>query len=208
MGADMNMEDFAPGFIGTKWAPHLLDGWYSDPPEKVRWAGDLVVVDELVRWTSPERENEGDGAFVHRVPDGTYPVYVNDGVPGGIHDDGDPGRYRVDTLFIPLAGPERLRTTRWSDGYPGVGQMLEDYACLRSEGASRGEHSAIIRAKQALLSEEARTRADNWTNEVVDPETGANILSFPVCRDGQVSGFEALGEDEETLAILFLTDHD
>ncbi|TDC58077.1 hypothetical protein E1281_02530 [Actinomadura sp. KC345] len=205
MGADMEMAEFAPGFIASKWAPHLLGGWYSPPPEKVSWAGDLVVVDTVVRWTSPERENEGAGAFVHRVPDGTYPVYVNAGVPEG---EGEPGRYRVDTLFIPLAGPERLRTTRWSSGYDDVGQLLGDYACLRSQGASRGEQSAILRAKQTLLSEESRTRTDNWTNEVVDPETGANILSFPVAPYGEVHGFEALSEDNEILALLFLTNHD
>ncbi|UCM90425.1 hypothetical protein [Streptomyces marincola] len=208
MGADSAMKDFAPGFIATKWAPGSLGGWYSDPPQAVRWAGDLVVVGEVVRWTSPERENEGNGAFVHRVPDGTYPVYVNDGVPSGWEDE-DPERYRVDTLFIPLAGPERLRTTRWSHGYDDVGQYLDGYACLRSEGARRGdEDGAIRRAKRALLSEDARTGASHGINEVVDPETGANMLSFPVCRYGEVHGFEALGEGDETLALLFLANHD
>lgn len=38
-----------------------------------------MVVDEVMYWASPERENEGKGAFFRRVPDGTYPVYVNDG---------------------------------------------------------------------------------------------------------------------------------
>jgi hypothetical protein len=140
------------------------------------------------------------------VPDGTYPVYA----AGTLFNnyDSEPERYCVNLLFIPLAEPERLTAPIWDWGYDDAAQELEGYACLMSERASRvtqedPQNEAIVRARNALLSDQARTRRDNWTNEVVDPESGANMLAFPV-YNGQVCGFEAKNQDDELLAILLV----
>ncbi|OEV06045.1 hypothetical protein [Streptomyces oceani] len=200
------MDSFVTEFVRKAWDDLGLEGYTGPPPDRLDRVDDLVVVGGRVSWVTPE--NDADGGFCHRPPDGTYPVYAAG------HLDGEPERYCVDTLFIPLASPDRLTTARWDDGYDQSSQYLKNYACLWSEQADRAslphwgdeQHEAILRAKEKLLAEESRTSRDNWTNEVVDPETGANILSFPTYDYGVfIDGLEALGEDGELLAILLFT---
>jgi hypothetical protein len=198
------MDAFLLSFSATLWDKvKWLEG---GPPKRLDRVGDLVVVDGSVVWKTPELDEEG-GGFRHVVPDGTYPVYAESVLVSGYDDE--PERYCVETLLILLAEPERLANVNWNDGYGSDAQEFKDYACLVSERAYRAtllnpQHEAIARARKALLSDEARTRRDNWTDEVVDPETGANMLAFPV-DEGTVSGFEARSEDDEILAILLVT---
>jgi len=204
----MDMDAFVSGFIKTvadvemiKW---LESAFLSCLPERLDRVGDLVVVDNKICWFTPEIGHEG--GFSHVVPDGTYPVYA----AGTLSEDADePDRYCVNLLFIPLVAPERMTSPIWNWGYDGVSQELRDYACLMSERASRvtredPQNEAIVRARKALLSDQARTRRDNWIDEIVDPETGANVLAFPVDLEGRVDGFEARSKDGEILAILLV----
>ncbi|MFJ2648459.1 hypothetical protein ACIO1C_17190 [Streptomyces sp. NPDC087420] len=204
----MNMDAFAPGFISDTWPGTKIDSM-PGPPPLIDRAGDLVVVDGIVRWTTPEYENEGGGR-AHRVPDGTYPVYA-----GSVAwDDGESGlRYYVTSLFIPLAEPEELAKSSWDDGYDDRGPEFENYACLWSERASRvtqphegDEKNEILRVtERALLSGQALAERGNWTNDVVDPESGANMLGFPVYVGISMTGFEATSEDGRLVGLLFTT---
>lgn len=219
MDMDMrkDMDAVVPGFIrsvedsavvsarANSW---IADELYSYPPERLDRVGDLVVAGGELSWFNPEHTRQG--GFVHRVPDGTYPVYA-----AGVlldHYVDAPARHCVELLFIPLVAADRLTAPRWSWGYNGVAQQLEDYACLMSERACRvtredPQHEAIVRAREAVLSDGARTRSDNRSDEVVDPETGANVLTFPV-EGGRVCGFEARDEADELLAVLLICQPD
>ncbi len=205
----MDMGAFVPEFIRTvlhvdmnKWLESEISNF---PPGRVDRVGDLVVVGNRLAWLTPELGCEG--GFRHLVPDGTYPVYASGVSSGGHH--GEPERYYVNMLFIPLAEPERLTAPSWNWGYGGVSQELGGYACLMSGQASRvtredPQNEAIARARKALLSDGAPAGKDNWANEIVAPETGANVLAFPVEDDGSVCGFEARSEDGEILAVLLV----
>ncbi|ONK13549.1 hypothetical protein [Streptomyces sp. MP131-18] len=205
----MDMDAFVPKFIRTvvdvdmnKWLGTEIVNF---PPDRVDRAGDLVVVGNKVVWLTPELGCEG--GFRHLVPDGTYPVYAAGYLSGAYGDE--PERYCVNVLFIPLVERARLTAPSWNWGYGGVSQELGEYACLMSWRASQvtredPRNEAIARARNALLADQARTRNDNWANEIVDPKTGANVLAFPVQDDGSVCGFEARSTDGEILAVLLV----
>ncbi|MFF3749854.1 hypothetical protein ACFYYH_05230 [Streptomyces sp. NPDC002018] len=203
-----NMDAFVPGFISGTWPGDRIDS-QPGPPPLIDRAGDLVVAGGTVRWTSPAYENEGGGRS-HPVPDGTYPVYAGS-VPWEDEDNGP--RYYVTSLFIPLAEPGPLAASSWDDGYDGGGPVFESYACLWSERASRAtlphwgddRSEFLLRTEKELLSGDALSRRGNWTDEVVDPETGANVLAFPVYFDISMTGFEARGEDGRLVGLLFTT---
>ncbi|ONK14869.1 hypothetical protein [Streptomyces sp. MP131-18] len=133
---------------------------------------------------------------------------VDTGTSSGGHRH-EPERYFVNTLFIPPAEPERLTAPSWNWGYGSVSQELGGYACLMSGRASRvtredPESEPIARARKALTSDRARSGKDNWADEIADPETGANVLAFPVADDVSVCGSEARSEDGELLAALLV----
>jgi hypothetical protein len=204
----MDMDAFVPGFISKTWADIKLD-CMPGPPPLIDRAGDLVVVGGMVSWSTPEYENEGGGR-PHKVPDGTYPVYAGS-IPWDDEDDGL--RYYVTSLFVPLAEPERLTTASWDEGYDSRGPVFENYACLWSERASRAtlphwgdeRNEILLKTEKKLLASQALSRRGNWTNDVVDPETGANMLAFPVYYDISMTGFEAESEDGQLLGLLFAT---
>lgn len=204
----MNMDAFVPGFIGRAWDDIKLD-YMPDSAPLIDRAGDLVVAGGSVRWTTPEYENEGGGR-AHEVPDGTYPVYAGS-IPWDDEENGP--RHYVTTLFIPLAEPEQLTTASWDGGYDSRGPVFENYACLWSERASRAtlphwgdeKNEILLRTEKKLLSGQALSKRGNWTDEVVDPETGANMLAFPVFYDISMTGFEARSEDGRLLGLLFTT---
>lgn len=210
----MDMDAVVLGFIRTvadrtvsgaganKW----LEGEPSVyPPDRIDRVGDLVVVDNVITWFNPEHTRQG--GFIHRVPDGTHPVYA----AGTLLDtpyDTVPQRYCVNSLLISFVEPERLTMPNWDWGYDDTSQQLEDYACLMSDRACRAtqedpQNAAIARARETLLADRTRTSRDNWTNDVVDPETGANMLAFPV-TDGNVCGFEARNDEDELLAVYLV----
>ncbi|MGW4031832.1 hypothetical protein ACWEFL_21390 [Streptomyces sp. NPDC004838] len=203
------MDGFAPRFIEKAWTDLELEAMHGAVPRLIDRVDDLVVVGGEVGLATPGRE--GGGVITHGVPDGRYPVYVGLVRSGGDGAD-DAVQFAAYMFLIPVAGPECLITASWDEGYGDRGTDLEGYACLWSSHACRmslphhGEdrHEAIARAEREILPESALARRDNRINEIVDPATGANMLSFPVW-DETYNGFEARGEDDELLALLFVT---
>ncbi|MFI0422858.1 hypothetical protein ACH34R_31585 [Spongiactinospora sp. 9N601] len=186
-----------------------LEDVFGPPPQWIDRAGDLVT-DGDVNWSTPEFTK--DGTFYHAVPPGRYPVYAGTD-RYDLSDTGGPPRYYVNTLFmplVPLLPADRLADAQWDDEGYDDGPYFRDYACLWSVGAERAtlphwgnKSEAILRIERSLLSEEALSRRGNWTDDLVDPASGANVLSFPVW-DNTLRGFEARDADDEILALLFV----
>ncbi|MBW4718624.1 hypothetical protein [Saccharothrix obliqua] len=203
------MDAFVPDFIRKTWEDLELEHLCGPPPPSVERVDDLVVVGGAVSWATPGRE--GNGVFTHDVPDGTHPVYAGVRASGG-GSAAEPVRRHVTALLVPVAEPARLAEAAWDEGYGDMGADLADHATLWSGHAQRmalphrGEHRhpAITRAERRLRSTSAPTDRLTWTNEVVDPETGANMVSFPVW-DGTNNAFEARSADGGFLALLYVT---
>ncbi|RBQ15579.1 hypothetical protein DP939_34980 [Spongiactinospora rosea] len=200
------MDAFAPEFVRRTWVELELEEMFGSPPQWIDRAGDLVT-DGDVNWSTPELTK--DGTFYHGVPPGRYPVYAGTDRYDLFGADG-PTRYYVNTLFMPLVPPDRLADAQWDDEGYDNGPHFRDYACLWSVGAERATlpHSGdksetILRIERSLLSEEALSRRGNWTDDLVDPVSGANVLSFPVW-ESTIRGFEARDADDEILALLFV----
>ncbi|MDF5759418.1 hypothetical protein [Spongiactinospora sp. TRM90649] len=203
----MEMDAFTEGFVKRNWAEIGLDELLGPAPEYFDRAGDLVVVGDSISWSTPELTQDGQ-QIDHGAPDGTYPVYA------GSHsiEDSSSVRYYVDTLFIPLAAPDRLASAIWDDEGYDKPVFLGDYACLWSPGAEAATlphwgsgKSAKIRAiEESVLSDETLSRRGHWPDALVDPDSGANILAFPV-SDVALRGYEAVDENDEPLAVLLAT---
>ncbi|MFF3750325.1 hypothetical protein ACFYYH_07665 [Streptomyces sp. NPDC002018] len=114
-------------------------------PGRIDRAGDLVVVDGEVNWSTPECA--GSGIDSYDMAPGTYPVYA------GSVDLGDgerPGqvRYYVNTLFVAFATPEAISE---STGYfdESAALRIDAYACLWSR---RAERKTLTGLRESMLS--------------------------------------------------------
>jgi hypothetical protein len=179
-------------------------------PEWFDRAGDLVVVDGEVSWATPELLQMG--GFSHDVPPGKYPVYA-----GTWRFDGrDPHdvQYRVGMLVVPLAEPERIAGADWDGGYDDA-MDLAQYGCLwdrRAIGATAphweyeetGKSAFIRNVEDTILPAGALRTRGNWFNGVADPETGANVLAFPV-EGTLVDGYEMRDAAGELVCLIFLS---
>jgi hypothetical protein len=163
-------------------------------------AGDLVVVDGNVSWTTPGT----DGNFHHEVPPGTHPVYV--GTFGSVEDDWSPDgiRYRTSMIVIPFAEPARIADAEWGDGYDDH-QELGDYALLWDSRAGHAgdENTLLSTASERILTEGPFHRRHNWVDVVVDQDSGANAMVFLTSGEA-VQGIEARDDDEELLCLMFI----
>ncbi|MBW4717213.1 hypothetical protein [Saccharothrix obliqua] len=167
-------------------------------PKRFDHAGDLVVGDGRVSWDTP---GWTEGGFSHALPPGTHPVHV------GAYTDED--RDLVSVVVIPLAEPARIAAARWNrHGYDDI-HPVEDYAVLWGEDAMRatlphedGLPSFFPGARDRIAAEGGR----GWPNVVLDRETGANALVFPVEAEN-VDGHE-ITDDDGNLLCLVLTAFD
>lgn len=168
-------------------------------PEWFDRAGDLVVVDGNVSWTSPGSE----GGFHHEMPPGTYPVYV--GTFGYVEDAWHPDgiHYRTSMIVIPFAEPARIGAAEWGDGYDDY-QQLDDYALLCDGRAGHAaDDSLLAAATERILAEGPFHRRHNWVDVVVDQPSGANVMVFPASGEA-VQGIEARDDDDELLCLMFV----
>ncbi|WP_330270490.1 hypothetical protein OG205_24910 [Lentzea sp. NBC_00516] len=169
-------------------------------------SGDLVVVDGPITWETPWLT---EGGFSHQLPSGTHPVYA--GTCAFPPEDEDPEAFwhTVTMVVIPLAEPCRIEEANWDvAGYHDV-HLIEDFAVLWGEEAMRrslphvDDASSFIRdARDGILAKGPRHRGDNWTNVVVDRETGANAFVFPVHDSEYVTGYEIVDDEGELLCLV------
>ncbi|MFD2422717.1 hypothetical protein [Amycolatopsis pigmentata] len=171
--------------------------------------GDLVVVDGIVGWMTPELSR--DGPFTHEVPPGTYPVYVG----GRDYSSKGVSENRVTTVVVPMADANTIVKAEWDEEGYGDYMRLDDYACLWDERASRAtlphwafgdadKSEAILNIERIVKSPEVLATRGKWPNVVVDPATGANVLAFPIAGDG-LTGFEARDHTDEIVCLLLAT---
>ncbi|SFR03781.1 hypothetical protein SAMN04488564_102388 [Lentzea waywayandensis] len=187
----MDLDVFVPELIRRNWAWADLNSPCGALPQWIERAGDLVADGEIV-WSTPDDAPFGEAA--HEVPPGTYPVFI--GTDGYSADDGRT-RYDVRVVFIALAGPEKLAAATWRHDQAGL-MTVENYTWLASAKANEfvtGE--TFARLKDAVLSAESVHRRGPWPNEVVDPDSGLNVLLFPSYDGGSgISCIELVDEDE------------
>jgi hypothetical protein len=113
-------------------------------------------------------------------------------------------RYYVTTLFIAFAAPEEIAESSWYFD-DSAALRIDGYACLWSSRAEQHTPFETLQGfRESMLSAETLSRRGPWINAVADPDSGANVLAFPVA-DNSVSCVEALTEDGELLALLYFT---
>jgi hypothetical protein len=194
----MDMDVFAPEFIRKSWPDLGMDSLCGPVPRWIDRAGDLVVVDSEVNWSTPECSDSGIDTY--EMAPGTYPVYA------GSFDlsDSVQVRYYVNTLFIAFASPEKIAESTWHVD-ESAALRIDGYACLWSRRAEQHTpFETLLGYRESMLSAETLSRRGPWINEVADLDSGANVMAFPVA-DNSVSGIEALDEDGELRALLYFT---
>ncbi|WP_444947941.1 hypothetical protein [Micromonospora ureilytica] len=192
----------------------LVDKYAPAPPAysmlvRPMWfdhAGDLIVVDGPITWATPWLT---EGGFSHQLPAGTHPVYA--GTCAFPPQDEDPEAFwhTVTMVVIPLTEPDRIERANWDvAGYHDV-HLIEDFAVLWGEEAMRRSlphvddaSSSVRDARDGILAKGPRHRKDNWTTVVVDRETGANALVFPVHDSEYVTGYEIVDDEGELLCLV------
>lgn len=193
----MDMDVFAPEFIRENWAWADRNSPCGSLPQWIERAGDLVV-DGPVTWSTPDDAPFGERSY--DVPPGTYPVFI--GMDAVTDDDPERPWYDVRVVFLALAGPEELAGATWRHEQGGL-LTIEDYTCLSSQkayGLVSGE--TFARLKESVLSSEIRYRRGPWPNEVVDQDTGLNMMFFPSYESSGVSCVELVGEADELVGLL------
>ncbi|WP_330276282.1 hypothetical protein OG205_11975 [Lentzea sp. NBC_00516] len=193
----MDMDVFVPELIKRNWAWADANSPCGALPQWIERAGDLVV-DGPVVWSTPDDTPFGEDSY--DVPPGTYPVFI--GIDG-YGDDPERTRYDVRVVFIALAGPEKLAEATWRHDQAGL-MTIENYTCLASGKAIAfitGE--TFARLKEAVLSTGSVHRKGPWPSEVVDPETGLNVMLFPSYDSASgISCIELVDEAEELVGLL------
>ncbi|MDX8141704.1 hypothetical protein SK854_06255 [Lentzea sp. BCCO 10_0061] len=170
-------------------------------------AGDLVVLNSPITWETPWRT---EGGFTHRLPVGSHPVHVGSTpfTPDG--EDPDASWHTVSMVVIPLAEPSRIAAADWNvPGYDDS-HFIEDYAVLWGEEAMRaslphdadGTPAFVRDARDDIRARGPRQRQDNWTNVVLEQETGANAFVLPVHDADYVTGWEIVDDQSNLLCLV------
>jgi hypothetical protein len=206
MSADLAMEPLlwrlADRFIGRA----STSTYGKSRPEWFDHAGNLVVVDGWVSWSSP---GFLQGCFSHGAPAGTYPVYVGTYAAGDRWNPDDL-RYYAGMIVVPFAEPARIAAAEWDEGYDDW-QGMEDYCLLWDGRAQRAatypgggseEPTFLPEAKDSIRTHGSLSRRQNWVDVVVDESTGANAMVFPVGHES-VNGMEARTEDGTLTCLVF-----
>ncbi|WP_405984275.1 hypothetical protein [Streptomyces sp. NBC_00872] len=195
----MDMDVFVPEFIRKSWTELEMESLCGPGPRWIDRAGDLVVVDGDLNWSTPECADSGIDSF--EVRPGVYPVYAGS---VGLGEDPGQSRHYVTTLFVALAAADELADSTW-DFDESSALRIDGYACLWSDRAERNMPvESFVRFKESTLSTGVLSRRGPWIDEVTDPGSGANVMVFPVA-DNSVSTLKALNENGELLALLYLT---
>lgn len=103
--------------------------------------------------------------------------------------------------------------TETSEFLDGLGAEVDDCVGLWTEQselvASRrwGEDGTIPWIEDATGTADVLAKPGNHPSAVVDPDTGANILAFPV-KWGFVEGYAARSDDGELRAAVLWVDED
>jgi hypothetical protein len=192
--SSMDVDAFVPELIRRNWAWADANSPCGAVPRWIERAGDLVV-DGTVVWSTPDDTPFGEDSYA--VPPGTYPVFI------GTDYDSESTRYDVRVVFIALAGPEKLAEATWRHEQGGL-LTIEGYTCLASEKANQLiTQETFARLKEAVLSPENADQRGPWPNEVVDPDTGLNVMLFP-SYDGAsgISCIELVDDDEQLVGLL------
>ncbi|MCR3750606.1 hypothetical protein [Lentzea californiensis] len=192
----MDVDLFVPELIKRNWAWVDLNSPCGALPRWIDRAGDLVTDGPIV-WSTPDDAPFGERAY--EVPPGTYPVFV--GVDG--YDEPGGTRYDVRVVFIALAGPEELATAEWRHDQAGL-MTIEGYTCLASQKATGFLTAETLgRLREEVLSAGSVHRRGPWPDEVVDQESGLNVMLFPAddCGLG-VSCVELVAGDGELAGLL------
>lgn len=192
--------------LTDKYAPAPPAYSVASRPTWFDHAGDLVVAHSPITWETPWRT---EGGFNHDLPSGSHPVYVGTGpyTPDGE----DPGMSwcTVTLVVIPVAEPSRIAAADWNvPGYHDV-HLIEDYAVLWGEEAMRaslphvdGSPAFVRDARSDIRARGPKQRQDNWTNVVLDPETGANAFVFPVHDAEYLTGYEIVDDEGDLLCLV------
>lgn len=176
-------------------------------PEEFHRADDLVVAGS-VTFTEPA---PAEWSAFDGVPHGSHPVHIGV-VRRRDADSGEESTY-VTMVVIPLAAPEVIARATFADAIedyqplgPDLGFLWDSAAmdCLRFDGP-RPEGFADLDAFVGHVESELATGKAAWLNVRLHPETGSNVLAFPVCAES-AGGFEGRDGDGALVCLVLTAD--
>ncbi|MDF3293137.1 hypothetical protein [Streptomyces silvisoli] len=167
-------------------------------PKEFLRAGDLAVAGGVI-FSEPD---PAEWSVCDGVPHGRWPVYV------GVAESG-----HVTMAALLLAAPEVIAEAEFEDAYEDHQPLSEDIGLLWDDAAMGslrfdGPRSADFPDLGTFLkhAEAALAAAPvPWVEIPVNPETGSNVLAFPVCADS-ADCWAGRDADGKLVCVLCLTD--
>ena len=168
------------------------------PPKEFVRAGDLAVAGGVV-FSEPD---PAEWTTCGGVPHGRWPVYV------GVADSGE-----VAMAALLLAAPEVIAEAEFEDGYEDyqplgaeIGLLWDETAMdsLRFDGPRSPEFPDLDAFVKHAAAELAAAPVP-WVEIPVNPQTGSNVLAFPVCADS-ADCYAGRDGNGELVCLLFISD--
>ncbi|GAA1881184.1 hypothetical protein [Streptantibioticus ferralitis] len=179
----------------------------GDRPQEFQRAGDLVVAGAVV-FSEPD---PAEWSTCGGVPHGKHPVYI--GVARLSEETAAAGAAYVSMAVIPLADPEVIARATFEDAYEDaqpltheIGLLWDDAAMdsLRFSGPRPADYpdldAFLTHAASELAAAQAAGRAP-WVDITVNPDTGSNVLAFPVQAEN-ASCYEGRDENGELVCLV------